>query len=194
MAPFVEAPTDASSRALTLLYQPHYLDILPLYIVLLTWFPLLLWLLRRHVGWALVVSVGVWMTAAFAGWKFPSYYTEHGGWMFNPLAWQLLFGLGAVVASVTQRGSNVLAGPVLVAATYLLFAFLIAAPWTSIPGKRAFRGTLVTGRFHLTDEQAELVSLAAGAHRSARVCGGNLHSSSSPMARQFVGGADHTMR
>ena len=113
MAPFVEAPTDASSRALTLLYQPHYLDILPLYIVLLTWFPLLLWLLRRHVGWALVVSVGVWMTAAFAGWKFPSYYTEHRGWMFNPLAWQLLFGLGAVVASVTQRGSNVLAGPVL---------------------------------------------------------------------------------
>jgi len=90
-----EQPYRAMFEALTLHFQPAYLDILPMYIVLLTSFALLLPLLRwPHV--LAVLSFAVYATARIFGLNLPSW--QGGGWYFNPLTWQLLFVLGAVMA------------------------------------------------------------------------------------------------
>jgi hypothetical protein len=98
LTPFNHDPSGAIWRALVLLYQPGYLNILPLYMAQLAWVPVVFWLMRTHVAWALVASVGLWCIGGFLGWNFSSYPIPRG-WEFNPLAWQLLFTLGFIAAS-----------------------------------------------------------------------------------------------
>jgi hypothetical protein len=63
VAEFFAEPHIAVIRALELRFQPAFLDILPLYIVLLAGFPLVLLLLRRHLLAAVVPSLGLYLTA-----------------------------------------------------------------------------------------------------------------------------------
>ena len=108
-----DAPYRAMLEALTLHFQPAYLNILPLYIVLLVLFALALPLVRRPAVLALA-SVALYAVARTFGLNLPSW--TGGGWYFNPLAWQLLFMVGALLsyapASVlpnqTPRGRRVL--------------------------------------------------------------------------------------
>ena len=58
------------------------------------------------------------------------------GWIFNPFAWQFLFSLGAVSAALASQGrpGSAIATLFWVATAYVLFALLVAAPWTRLPG------------------------------------------------------------
>src|SRR5262245_41149993 len=69
LTPFNYDPAGAIWRVLMLLYQPGYLNILPLYVLLLTWFPIVLWLMRRHIVLALAVSVSVWLIPMMLAWN-----------------------------------------------------------------------------------------------------------------------------
>jgi hypothetical protein len=75
-------------------FQPAFLDILPLYIVLLATFPLVLMLLRRHVLAALIPSLSVYAAAQLFELNL-SGYPGFRPWFFSPFAWQLLFVIGA---------------------------------------------------------------------------------------------------
>jgi hypothetical protein len=90
-----EEPYRAMLEALTLHFQPAYLDILPMYIVLLLLFAVVMPLLRWPQILA-VLSFALYATARVAGLNLPSF--TGGGWYFNPLTWQLLFILGAIMA------------------------------------------------------------------------------------------------
>lgn len=95
-----EAPYRAMLEALKLSFQPAYLNILPMYVALLVWFALLLPLLR----WPRVlflVSLTVYAVARATGINFPSW--TGGGWYFNPLAWQFLFVIGAILSYAPPR-------------------------------------------------------------------------------------------
>ena len=94
---FLEAPHLAIIRTLFLLFQPNFLDILPLYIVLLAGFPLVLLLLRRHALLPLVLSALLYMFTLSRGWA-PKTFPAGHIWFFNPLAWQFVFVLGFVIA------------------------------------------------------------------------------------------------
>jgi hypothetical protein len=135
LTPFNHDTLGAIGRALLLIYQPGYLNILPLYMVLLLWFPILLWLMRRHLWLGPLSSLAIWMAANLLRWNLPSYPTEYG-WVFNPLAWQFLFSLGAIGAALNSARDLPRQGSWLfwIAAGYVLFAFLAAAPWTRLPG------------------------------------------------------------
>jgi hypothetical protein len=95
--PFGAEPYRALLEALLLRYQPAFLDILPLYIVVLAMFALALPLLRRP-AWLLAASATLYVAARWFGLAPPSW--TGGGWFFNPLAWQLLFAIGVVLARV----------------------------------------------------------------------------------------------
>ncbi len=95
-----EAPYRAMLEALKLSFQPAYLNILPMYVALLTWFALLLPLLRRPLI-LFLVSAGVYVTMRVTGVNFPSW--TGGGWYFNPIAWQFLFIIGAILAYAPPR-------------------------------------------------------------------------------------------
>ena len=87
--------TARCSQALALRYQPSLLNILPLYVVLLVMFALAMPLLRLR-WWALGLSVGLYVLARDWDLNLPGW---HGtGWYFDPLTWQLLFMIGALLA------------------------------------------------------------------------------------------------
>lgn len=137
---FAEQPGRAVALAATLTNQPNLLNILPLYIVLLAlWTPIMLWLVLHRPRLALATSFAIWALANLASLNLPSHQHPEG-WVFNPFAWQLLMTVGAVAARATLRGEVVLV-PALIAlaAAYVAFAFVFAAPWTLVPGFETWR-------------------------------------------------------
>jgi hypothetical protein len=131
----------AMARALVLVYQPGYLNILPLYILLLLWLPVLLWLMRMSVAVALLASATLWGGSNLLAWNLPSYPDAYG-WVFNPFAWQLLFSLGAASAQVSSKqGFLWLRASWLfwIALAYLVFGLVVAAPWTKLPSLQQAR-------------------------------------------------------
>jgi hypothetical protein len=114
-----EEPYRAMLEALGLHFQPAYLDILPMYIVLLLSFAVVLPLLRRpHLLAAL--SFTVYAVARLFSLNFSTW--QGGGWYFNPLTWQLLFMVGAILAYApaeppgrrVSRALDVLSGAIIV--------------------------------------------------------------------------------
>jgi hypothetical protein len=92
--PFAEQPYRALMEALLLRYQPSFLDILPLYIVLLSLFALALPLLRR-MGVLLGVSLSAWLAVRLLDVNLHAWPDRE--WFFNPLAWQALFFAGCAL-------------------------------------------------------------------------------------------------
>ena len=136
-----DAPYRAMLEALTLHYQPAYLNILPMYIALLTLFAFVLPLLR----WPVILgalSFALYATARLTGLNLPSW--TGNGWYFNPFAWQLLFILGAILAykpGARPRGTpvlDVICG-VFVVASALLIQFVFPHPELAalVPGRIA---------------------------------------------------------
>jgi hypothetical protein len=89
------APYRSLLEALTLHFQPAYLNILPLYVVLLLMFAVALPLLRWPPVLA-ALSLGMYIVARVFGLNLPSW--TGGGWFFNPFTWQLLFMMGAILS------------------------------------------------------------------------------------------------
>ena len=87
-------PSLAIPAAFTTLYQPNYMDILPIFIWSMAAMPAFVWLEARFGAWALVPSVLLYLAAWLFGVSPPSLSpdTEIG---FNPFAWQVLFMVGA---------------------------------------------------------------------------------------------------
>ena len=95
-----EAPYQAMLEALKLSFQPAYLNILPMYVVLLGTFAVVLPLLR----WPSVLfglSLTAYVTARVTGLNLPSW--TGGGWYFNPITWQFLFMIGAILSYAPPR-------------------------------------------------------------------------------------------
>lgn len=91
---FLARPDTAVVHALLLRYQPAYLDILPVYVLLLLAFPaILLGLARNH--WLVLLPSAVLYLIVQIWAVTPHTFPNGEGWFFNPLAWQFLFVLGA---------------------------------------------------------------------------------------------------
>lgn len=140
LTPFAYDPFGAIWRTMLLYYQLGYLNILPLYIALLIWFPVLWWLMQRDLRLALGVSVAVWLVPNLILFNLPS-WPDIYGWFFNPFAWQLLFSCGAIAAVHVQRGGSLPRAPWIsgFAVAYVVFAFIVAAPWVNIDGLEGTR-------------------------------------------------------
>src|ERR671922_765222 len=95
-ADFLKEPGLAVIKALTLQFQPEFMDILPLYIVLLAVLPLVLIGFRRWPAGVLAASFRLWGAAQLnKRIALPAYPGPDQVWFFNPFGWQALFFLGA---------------------------------------------------------------------------------------------------
>jgi hypothetical protein len=103
---FLDEPHVAVVETVLLQYQPQFLNILPLYVVLLGAFPLVLLLLEVHLLLPLVLSGAIYLLTWHFGW-YPHSYPNNESWYFNPLAWQCLFVIGAT-AGYFSNGRQVL--------------------------------------------------------------------------------------
>jgi hypothetical protein len=95
-ADFLKEPGLAVIKALTLQFQPEFMDILPLYIVLLAVLPFVLIGFRLWPASMLAASFGLWGAAQLnKSIALPAYPGPDHVWFFNPFGWQALFFLGA---------------------------------------------------------------------------------------------------
>jgi hypothetical protein len=138
---FLQNPAGFFGHVVTLSFLPGYLDILPLYVVLLAMLPLWFWLGRVHWALPLAVSFVLWLVVQFFPFNLPNTRTARE-WTFNPFAWQLLFVIGFTIGRrvSARQGLGWLGRPNLarsvtvLAVLYTLAAFAITAPWREIPG------------------------------------------------------------
>lgn len=127
---FFKQPGEALVQALLLRFRPLNMDVLPLYIVLMSSLPVVLWLVKIKADLAMALSVALYVMS----WKFDLHLTAYpnGFWSFNPFAWQLLFVFG-VWCSVggAQRMSGILASPVTLwlSIGYVFAAFCLTLTW-----------------------------------------------------------------
>jgi hypothetical protein len=141
LSSFLQEPHIAVVKMMLLQYQPELLDILPLYIVLLAFFPVVLLLQRRRPFAPLILSFAVYLLTLHFGWQ-PKTYPDDEGWFFNPFAWQFLFIVGATAGSAQSAAQPLLphwpwlsraAIAVTIAAAVIKLTWLANSLWDGIP-------------------------------------------------------------
>lgn len=136
VAPFVIDPLAAFTRTVSLQLQPEFIDILPLYLMLLLWLPALLRLGRYSRKLTLVVAIVIWITSIALQINLPG--PRQGGWFFNPFAWQLIFSIGVIIGLREAKAKGETRLPryrlmLIFAIGFLAFSFVLSAPWAQLP-------------------------------------------------------------
>jgi hypothetical protein len=126
VAGLVDQATETLRQGLLLKFKPVNLDVLPLYIVLMGFFPPILWFMLRQPNLTMIASIVLWLVARYLGWNFQAY--PAGTWYFNPYCWQVLFVFGAWCALGGARNNRwLIDSPITlyVCVAYLLFAMVM---------------------------------------------------------------------
>ena len=146
VAEFLDEPHVAIVKALLLQFQPTFLDILPLYIVLLLSFPAVLFGLARRPAWVLGISALLYAAVQATGMSVPA-YPEGRVWYFNPLAWQFLFVVGGAMGLYYARGRRIPEAVMRVlfpaAAVLFVVALVVKVTWTVHGVWESFPGLLL---------------------------------------------------
>ena len=127
---FFKQPGLAMVQALLLRYRPLNMDILPLYIVLMAFLPLILLMIRSGANFTLAMSVVLYAVSRQYDLHLTTY--PNGFWSFNPFAWQWLFVCGAWCAlGGARRMSRFLSSQVTlwISFAYLFAAFCVTLTW-----------------------------------------------------------------
>lgn len=131
VAGFMRDPAETLYQGLILAFKPVNMDVLPLYIVLMFFFPPVLWTLIRKPDLTLFGSLVLYVAARHFGWNLPAY--PSGSWYFNPFTWQFLFVIGAWFAlGGTHRSMPVVHSRWL---TVLGTAYLVFALFVTLGGR-----------------------------------------------------------
>ncbi len=127
---FLKQPDVTIVQALLLRFRPVNMDVLPLYIVLMLFLPLILWLMKWRTDVTLALSAALYALTWHFDWYLSAY--PNGTWFFNPFAWQLLFVFGAWCAlGGAQRMSRILSSRITIwiCFVYLAAAFFVTLTW-----------------------------------------------------------------
>ena len=114
-----------------LTHQLGYVNILPMYAVMLFAASGMLWLALRR-PWALAgLSAALWFLTGLFEWNMPA-FPNPGGWFFNPLAWQIIFVTGLLTGVAMRQGRRLV--PVRAWAQWLAGAvLLLGLLWARVP-------------------------------------------------------------
>lgn len=93
-APLLDHGTQALIALLLLQWLPDYLDILPMYLVILAFLPAFELLGKWHVHLPIATSFALWACVHLFGWNIQGNPWTAEGWFLNPFAWQFCFMLG----------------------------------------------------------------------------------------------------
>ncbi len=101
--------------------KPLNLDVLQLFIVLMAFFPVVLFGMMRRPNLTVVGSIALYLAARRLDWNLSSF--PEGRWYFNPFSWQLLFVLGSWFALMGRTQMRIIRS--LQDITILRFAALV---------------------------------------------------------------------
>ena len=111
--------------------KPLNLDVLQLFIVLMAFFPIVLFGMLRRPNLTAAGSIALYLAARIFDWNLSSF--PEGRWYFNPFSWQLLFVLGAWFALMGRKQMRAIRSLQeisilrIAAWAYLLFALVVTA-------------------------------------------------------------------
>lgn len=106
-APLLAAPVETLAGVPLFLFQPQFMDILPVFIVCMALLGPFMALLERVGNAALLLPVGLYAATHAFGLVLPALRPDGAtGWGFNPLAWQVLFLLGAFLGRRALLGQG----------------------------------------------------------------------------------------
>jgi hypothetical protein len=128
-----------------LTFQLDYFNILPLYVVLMTAAPMFAVMDRYSPSTLLLLSVTIYLVTLSTPVPIPTWPMD-GQWFFNPLAWQLVFVLGFVLAREDGAGGFVRRHIVIIRwlslPIVLISALIVGFGWwpdpTAMPQPRLF--------------------------------------------------------
>ncbi len=152
-----EQPGRALLGALTMLYQPQDMGILPVFVWCMLVLPLFAWAEARWGDWALAGPVGLYLLTELTGLTPPSMVAETGIG-FDPFAWQILFLVGAWLgrralllgrALPPARWATWLAVAIVLACVVLRvgwYGWLPRSPWIAETGSWVGKETLALPR------------------------------------------------
>jgi hypothetical protein len=92
--PLLADPENALFGLATLTWQPDYLDILPMYLVILALVPVMMLARRFHAALPLLITATLYAVVWEWGLNLPGNPWNGAGWFLNPLAWQFIFFIG----------------------------------------------------------------------------------------------------
>lgn len=119
---FFDHTQEAVLGLFTLRYVPNFFDILPMYLVIMLWVPVVWALSRLHFTLALGFSVAVYSGMWLFGWELPADPVSERPWYFNPFAWQLMFFTGFAFGAGWLRVPHLSRGLVALCLSILLVA------------------------------------------------------------------------
>lgn len=96
---FFEQTPEALLALISLKYVPNFIDILPMYLVIMLWLPMVWALSRIHIALAMAFSVSLYLAATYFGWELTANPVTGQAWYFNPFCWQLVFFSGFAFSS-----------------------------------------------------------------------------------------------
>jgi hypothetical protein len=126
LTPLFENTASSFIGMVLLGHQLGYFNILPMYMVLLFAMPAIMALAMHGLVPLLTASVALWIAAGTFALDFPNYPT-HGGWYFNPFAWQILLVGGFALGMAWRRKLSLKlpAWLVVIAVGYVLLAAVV---------------------------------------------------------------------
>jgi hypothetical protein len=156
VAGVVDHPVRMLIYGLLLEARPLNLDVLQLYIVLMAFFPPVLWLMLRKPHLALAGSAALYVAARAFDWNLRS--LPDGNWYFNPYCWQLLFVLGAWFAlGGLEKSRTLLKSSMLF---YLAIAYLVFALVMTMAGRFPKLGDVLPANLFFAFNPNDKVNLA----------------------------------
>lgn len=173
-----------------LTHQFGYVNILPLYLVLLAVSPVLLFAAWRWPMRLWGASVALWLVAGIYRLSLPNWPSQ-GGWFFNPLTWQVIFVTGLLTGVAIREGRRLV--PVrrwlqVVAGLFLIYAALStqSAAVSKITGQTLW---LAKETFHLPWNLTAFDKTYLTAPRLLHILALAYFLSSFPAVRRFCGRA-----
>ena len=93
-APLLSDLEQALFGLVTLTWQPDYLDILPMYLVILALVPVMMLARHLHAALPLLTAAALYAMVWATGFNLSGNPWNGTGWFLNPFAWQLIFFIG----------------------------------------------------------------------------------------------------
>jgi len=182
-------PRAALFGVATLTYVPHYLDILPVYMVVLAMVPVAVGLARLvHPLAVPAASVLLWLAASHFGWNLPTEPGEPRGWFFDPFCWQLLFFSGFSLSMKWVKPPPYDRRIFWAAVIYLAAAVALTVPaiFLTLPGLDAVEAWVLAHADKTMLDPLQYLHFIASAYVAVYLLRGRLHLIQGAVARPIV--------
>jgi len=125
---FFDDTPNAVLALTSLRYVPNFIDILPMYFVILLWLPIVWGLSTFHTALPLAFSLALYLSAGYHGWELIADPVSHRTWYFNPFCWQLVFFTGFALSSGWLPVPSANRRLIILCSIYVVFCFPLENP------------------------------------------------------------------